>query len=207
MREPLDPPRTRRDIGSIDAASITCVSNRSRLHCVPVPRRADEPPAQRLFNVAFMVCWGVLEPSSRDSLVAAIEQALTAPTAPSEVLQGLLGLAEYMERHDQQLPLNLRMLGDIATRCGSYSKALHYRELEYQALTGTTSSSPRLVEALVSLHRSLGQPEAAIGALMHAQQRQDFKKVSCWRAGREPSAVAEPRAGEAVVGRLRCLTH
>ena len=182
--------------------------------CAPVAQM-HEPLAQRLFNVAFMVCWGVLEPSSRDSLVAAIEQALTAPTAPSEVLQGLLGLAEYMERHDQQLPLNLRMLGDIATRCGSYSKALHYRELEYQALTGTTSSSPRLVEALVSLHRSLGQPEAAIGVLTHAQQQQDFKVKVSWleKLGRwqdaltayERAQLAEPRAGEFVVGRLRCL--
>ena len=88
-------------------------------------------------------------------------------------------MAEYMERHDQQLPLNIRMLGDVATRCGSFSKALHYRELEYQALTGPRSS-PRLVEALVSLHRSLGQPEAAIGVLTYAQQRQVFVVKLSW---------------------------
>ena len=145
--------------------------------CAPVAQMHG-PLARRLFNVAFLACWGVLEATSRESLVAAIEQALTGLTAPAEVLQELLALAEYMERHDCQLPLNLRMLGDIASRCGSYSKALHYRELE-QNLT-SASSSPRLVEALVSLHRSLGQPEAAIGVLTHAQQRQHFKVKLSW---------------------------
>ena len=46
-------------------------------------------------------------------------------TTPTVVLQELLLLAEYMERNDLQLPLNIRMLGDIATRCGAFSKALH----------------------------------------------------------------------------------
>ena len=173
------------------------------------------PLARRLFDVGFMACWGELEPLSRDSLVAAIEAALTASSTPTEVLQELLALAEYMERHDQQLPLNIRMLGDVATRCGSFSKALHYRELEYQALTGPRSS-PRLVEALVSLHRSLGQPEAAIGVLTYAQQRQDFVVKLSWleKLGRwqdaltsyERAQLQEPRAGEFVLGRLRCLS-
>jgi phosphatidylinositol kinase/protein kinase (PI-3 family) len=126
--------------------------------------------ARRLFDVGFMACWGELSPASRESLIASIEAAITAPTTPTEVLLELLALAEYMERRDQQLPLNIRMLGDIATRCGAFSKALHYRELEYQALAASRSS-PRLVEALVSLHRSLGQPEAALGVLTYAQQR------------------------------------
>ena len=121
----------------------------------------------------------------------------------------------YMERHDCQLPLNLRMLGDVATRCGSYSKALHYRELEYQLLS-TARASPRLVEALVSLHRALGQPEAAIGVLSYAQQRHDFTVKLAWleKLGRwqdaltsyERAQLADPKAGEFALGRLRCLS-
>ena len=73
--------------------------------------------SRRLRQVGFMVCWGELASSSRESLVQILEVALTAPNAPAEILQELLSLAEYMERHDQQLPLNIRMLGDVATRC------------------------------------------------------------------------------------------
>ena len=181
--------------------------------CAPVAQMHG-PLARRLFDVGFMACWGELSAESRESLIAAIEAALTAPTTPTEVLQELLALAEYMERRDQQLPLNIRMLGDIATRCGAYSKALHYRELEYQALTASRSS-PRLIEALVSLHRSLGQPEAALGVLTYAQQRQDFTIKLSWleKLGRwqdaltayERAQLADPRAGEFALGRLRCL--
>ena len=182
--------------------------------CAPVAQMHD-PLARRLFDVGFMACWGELEPHSRSSLIASIETALTAQTTPVEVLQELLALAEYMERRDQQLPLNIRMLGDIATKCGAFSKALHYRELEYQALTAARSS-PRLIEALVSLHRSVGQPEAALGVLTYAQQRQDFtvklswlEKLGRWRdalTAYERAQLADPRAGEFALGRLRCLS-
>ena len=182
--------------------------------CAPVAQM-HAPLARRLFDVGFMACWGELSPASRESLIASIEAAITAPTTPTEVLLELLALAEYMERRDQQLPLNIRMLGDIATRCGAFSKALHYRELEYQALTASRSS-PRLVEALVSLHRSLGQPEAALGVLTYAQQRrQDFTIKVSWleKLGRwqdaltsyERAQLVDPRAGEFALGRMRCL--
>ena len=104
-----------------------------------------------------------------------------------------------MERHDRQLPMNTRTLGDIATRCQAFSKALHYREIEFHTHTSAQvdltaviepypypypcpypyptptptptptaapkQGSPRLVEAMVSLHNSLQQPEAALGVL------------------------------------------
>ena len=63
--------------------------------------------------------------------------------------------------------------GDIATRCGAFSKALHYRENEVHT-TGGTQAAPRLVEALVSLHNSLSQPEAALGVLQAAQRQHNF---------------------------------
>ena len=85
--------------------------------CAPVAQMHG-PLARRLFNFGFMACWGELEPTARDSLVGAIEAALTTPSTPTEVLQELLNLAEYMERHDQQLPLNTRMLGDIGASAG-----------------------------------------------------------------------------------------
>ena len=93
-----------------------------------------------------------------------------------------------MERSDQQQPLNNRMLGDIATRCGAFSKALDDHALESQALTASCSP-PRLVEALVRLHRALGQPEEALVVLTYAQQRRQdvaikvswLKKLGRWQ--------------------------
>ena len=76
----------------------------------------------------------------------------------------------------------------IATRCGAFSKALDDPALEYQALTASCLN-PRLVEALVWLHRALGQPEEALVVLTYAQQRRQdvaikvswLKKLGRWQ--------------------------
>ena len=101
-----------------------------------------------------MACWGELGGLSRESLVHILEVALSAQTTPREIQQELLALSEYMGRHDYQLPISIRMQGDVATRCQAFAKALHYREMEYRA---HSSISPRLVETLVSLHNALQQ--------------------------------------------------
>ena len=137
------------------------------------------PLARRLFQVGFMACWEELSTASRESLVQSLEAAFSAPSTPTEILQALLALAEYMERHDRQLPMNTRTLGDIATRCQAFSKALHYREIEFHTHT-SAQGSPRLVEAMVSLHNSLQQPEAALGVLEEARTRHGLQVKLSW---------------------------
>ena len=155
-----------------------------------------------------MACWGELGGSSRESLVHILEVALSAHTTPREIQQELLALNEYMGRHDYQLPISIRMQGDVATRCQAFAKALHYREMEYRA---HSSISPRLVETLVSLHNSLqqvsrllfwkwhgwavgggsdasliakgalvSQPEAALGVLHTAQELHGLQVKLSW---------------------------
>ena len=202
--------------------------------CAPVAQMHG-PLARRLFQVGFMACWEELSTSSRESLVQSLEAAFSAPSTPTEILQALLALAEYMERHDRQLPMNTRTLGDIATRCQAFSKALHYREIEFHTHT-SAQGSPRLVEALVSLHNSLQQPEAALGVLEEARTRHGLQvklswleKLGRWQDAlhvyerssfdhddrRRPSgglgAHAPPhaegsRGGEFAMGRMRCLS-
>ena len=41
---------------------------------------------------------GELTPASRESLIASIEAAITAPTTPTEAMLELLAIAEYIER-------------------------------------------------------------------------------------------------------------
>ena len=130
--------------------------------------------------------------------------------------------------------MNTRTLGDIATRCQAFSKALHYREIEFHTHT-SAQGSPRLVEALVSLHNSLQQPEAALGVLEEARTRHGLQVKLSWleKLGRWQDALhvyerssfdhddrrrpsggishAPPHAegsggGEFAMGRMRCLS-
>ena len=56
------------------------------------------PLARRLFAVGFTACGASLTPASRESLIASIEAAITAPTTPTEAMLELLAIAEYIER-------------------------------------------------------------------------------------------------------------
>jgi len=134
--------------------------------CAPVAQM-HAPLARRLFQVSFIAAWSELSASSRESIVQSIELAFLSPSTPTEILQELLALAEYMERHDSALPISVRTLGEVATSCNAFAKALHYHELDYYIHESTQGSS-RLVEALVSVHNSLKQPEAALGVLLRS---------------------------------------
>ena len=187
--------------------------------CAPVAQM-HMPLGRRLFQVAFISCWAELGAEARESFVLSLEYALHAPSTPEEILQELLALAEYMERHDFPLPISARTLGDIASSCAAFSKALHYREVYFHSLNNTQrpSGNAKLVDALlplVSIHNSLKQPEAALGVLHLAQYRHGLQVKLSWleKLGRwqdalqiyERSHLTEPRSGEFVLGRLRCL--
>ena len=88
---------------------------------------------------------------------------------PSDLIQRLLTLAEYMERHEtgvhgaRRPPLGIAWskLGALAERCHAYAKALHYKELEFdESLT-----SKELVEGLISINFVMGHTRAAKGIL------------------------------------------
>ena len=185
--------------------------------CAPVAQ-LHAPLARRLFQVGFMACWEALSRESRESLAQSLEYALTSPSTPTDILHILLALAEYLERHERQLPMDPRTLAHISTRCHAFSKALHYREVEFHAQPHGRAP-PRLVEALVALHNSLQQREAALGLLTAAQATTGLQVKVSWleKLGRwedalreyERSQMAEragARVGEFAVGRMRCLS-
>jgi FKBP12-rapamycin complex-associated protein len=89
----------------------------------------------------------------RRDLVQALETAFVADVSP-EILQTLLNLAEFME-HDgvgTGLPIDISNLAELALKCRSYAKALHYKEREYNQGGNRTGSC---VEALISINKSL----------------------------------------------------
>ena len=133
------------------------------------------PLARSLFNSAFVSCWTELYDQYQEELVRSIEVALTSPNIPPEILQVLLNLAEFMEHDDKALPIDVRTLGMYAGKCHAFAKALHYKELEFNAEQNASA-----VEALISINNQLQQTDAAFGILRKAQGYNDVDLKETW---------------------------
>ncbi|ORY17763.1 armadillo-type protein [Clohesyomyces aquaticus] len=168
------------------------------------------PIARSLFNSAFVSCWTELYDQYQEELVRSIETALTSPHIPPEILQILLNLAEFMEHDDKALPIDVRILGMYAGKCHAFAKALHYKELEFNAEQNASA-----VEALISINNQLQQTDAAFGILRKAQGYQDvelketwFEKLQKWDEALnsyQRRELEEPGSFEITMGKMRCL--
>lgn len=170
-----------------------------------------QPLARELFNASFVSVWPHLSPPTQDNLIRSLESAFQSPNLPSEILQVLLNLAEFMEHDDQPLPIDIRLLGSLADKCHSYAKALHYKELEFN-----TNPSADGIQALISINSKLGQPEAARGILKYALAHLSGIEVKAsWHEKllRWDDALVthdrvlrdQPNNVEAIFGKMRCL--
>ena len=134
-----------------------------------------QPLAKDLFNAAFVSCWTELYDQYQEELVRSIEKALTSANIPLDILHILLNLAEFMEHDDKALPIDIRELAKIASKCHAFAKALHYKELQFeQDQNGST------VEALISINNQLQQTDAAIGILRKAQHYSEVELKEAW---------------------------
>jgi FKBP12-rapamycin complex-associated protein len=168
------------------------------------------PIARTLFNSAFVSCWTELYDQYQEELVRSIETALTSPNIPPEILQILLNLAEFMEHDDKALPIDVRILGMYAGKCHAFAKALHYKELEFNAEQNASA-----VEALISINNQLQQTDAAFGILRKAQGYSDvelketwFEKLQKWEealTSYQRREREEPDSFEITMGKMRCL--
>lgn len=135
------------------------------LHCC-YPLAVVYPRLGRLiFRTSFTAAWVELDEPHQDYLVRALETVLRSHSAPPDILLELLNLAEHMEHDESDLHLHLdiRNLGEVATWCRAFAKALHYKELEFQ------TNPASCTEALITINEELEQPEAAIGVIEHAR--------------------------------------
>lgn len=177
--------------------------------CTPLAS-IHSPIARSLFNSAFVSCWTELYDQYQEELVRSIETALTSPMIPPEILQILLNLAEFMEHDDKALPIDVRILGMYAGKCHAFAKALHYKELEFNAEQNASA-----VEALISINNQLQQTDAAFGILRKAQGYQDvelketwFEKLQRWEealTSYQRREREEPDSFEITMGKMRCL--
>lgn len=121
---------------------------------------AYQPLARELFSAAFVCCWSELNEKYRKSLVEALETAFTAIDVSPEILQTLLNLAEFMEHDSVEggLPIETRVLAELALKCRSYAKALHYKEKEHNS----GNSSSECVGYLILINSKLDLPGTCI---------------------------------------------
>ncbi|GLD98608.1 hypothetical protein PINS_up007325 [Pythium insidiosum] len=177
-----------------------------------------QPLARELFNASFYSVWPHLKSTSKDtrnstkdSLIRALETAFQSPNLPSEILQTLLNLAEFMEHGDQSLPIDIRLLGSLAEKCHSFAKALHYKELEFN--THPTADG---IQALITINSKLNQPEAARGILKYSLSRLPgvevkaswHEKILRWDdalSTHDQVLASDPNNVEAIFGKMRCL--
>lgn len=133
------------------------------------------PLARELFNVSFASCWRELTPSYRDSLIKALNKALSSLQTPPEIYQTLLNVVEFMEHDSNPLPMPSDTLGKYAQRCHAFAKALYYEEQEF-----SKNSDTSIIESLISINNQLHQTDASIGILKHAEQHHDMQLKETW---------------------------
>ena len=177
--------------------------------CAPLAS-VHAPTSRALFNSAFASCYSLLFKNYQTDLVNNIESALSAPQIPPEVLHQLLNLCEFMEHDDKALPLDVRALGGCAGRCHAFAKALHWKELEYNA-----DQSLSAVDALININNNLQQTDAAFGILKRAHHHSEVDVQENWyeKLGRYEDALQsfqrreqeEPYTFEVTHGKMRCL--
>ena len=121
----------------------------SHLYALPLAQ-IHEPFARRLFHPAFAACFAKMDESTKQQVVAMLTTILSNSRLPSEVLQELLNLSEYMERNEMpqqaltssngvrtKAPglFDISILTGRSETCNLHAKALHYLEVQFVELT------------------------------------------------------------------------
>lgn len=108
-----------------------------------------EPFARQLCHPAFAACYAEMDDACRTEVVLLLTNVLKSPRLPSEVLQELLNLSEFLERCDGSASspnsrgarssagglFDISTLIDRSEKCSLHAKALHYLEVQFTELT------------------------------------------------------------------------
>ena len=158
----------------------------------------------------------------QESVVAAITAALTQ-SKNQDLMLTLLGLIEFMEHEDKELPIDTTVLGDAAVEVNAFAKALHYKELEYH-----TNPTDEVTEHLIGTYAKLQRQDAAFGLLKISEKgdrdrlrnprdrshRLEKPHTTFWyeKLGKWDDALSQyelqllnqPTSENAAYGRMRC---
>ncbi|KAJ2715121.1 phosphatidylinositol kinase- protein kinase tor1, partial [Coemansia spiralis] len=166
---------------------------------------------RNLFNAAFVSCWAQLTGGQQQEIIASLQGVAANREVPAEILQAILGLAEYMERDEKQIPIDLKLLGDYADRCHALAKELHYKEAEW-----TLEKNYETITKLIELNQNLDLQDSAVGMLDYVRREQaDIQENVEWymRLHQWDKALVVYRRQEAergdsldnTIGQVRCL--
>lgn len=175
---------------------------------------------RELFAAGFASCWAQMNEASQEQLVRNLKTAFSSQNIPPEILATLLNLAEFMEHDEKPLPIDTRLLGALAEKCRAFAKALHYKEMEFEAARSKKmgTNPVTVVESLIHINNQLHQHEAAVGILTYSQQDLDvqlkeswYEKLQRWddalkAYSAKSSQTSNPLMNlDATLGRMRCL--
>ncbi|KAJ0981872.1 hypothetical protein J5N97_010127 [Dioscorea zingiberensis] len=175
---------------------------------------------RELFAAGFASCWAQMNETSQEQLVRNLKTAFSSQNIPPEILATLLNLAEFMEHDEKPLPIDTRLLGALAEKCRAFAKALHYKEMEFEAARSKKmgANPVTVVESLIHINNQLHQHEAAVGILTFSQQHLDvqlkeswYEKLQRWEDAlkaytQKSSQASNPLHNlDATLGRMRCL--
>ncbi|KAG1342788.1 serine/threonine-protein kinase TOR [Cocos nucifera] len=175
---------------------------------------------RELFAAGFASCWAQMNETSQEQLVRNLKTAFSSQNIPPEILATLLNLAEFMEHDEKHLPIDTRLLGALAEKCRAFAKALHYKEMEFEAARSKQmgANPVTVVESLIHINNQLHQHEAAVGILTYAQQHLDvqlkeswYEKLQRWDDALKAYTIKSSQASsplynlDATLGRMRCL--
>jgi len=132
--------------------------------CAPLAQ-VCEPLASELFNPAFLSCWDNLDEETRLNLIEQLELAMRSKKTPRDVLKKFLELIDFMEHDNKPLPIDIRIVSDVALRCRANAKALRYKEIEFRTFPADS------VEKLISINYNLEQKEAAQGVVEYTKEK------------------------------------
>lgn len=165
--------------------------------------------SHELYNIAFASCWQILNDKQKEFIIRQLHNAISAINIPTNILQTILNLAEFMQHDKEGLQIDNSTLGDLAERCLAYAKALYYREMEFE------TASEKTIESLISLYTNLGQPEAANGLLFYAKKNLAIELKMSWYENLQKwddalddyrmKQLNNPSGGDFFIPRLRCL--
>jgi tetratricopeptide (TPR) repeat protein len=180
--------------------------------------QAHFPFARELFQAAFVSCWAELSDVYQEHIIRSMHIVFYSPTVPPEILLVMLNLAEFMEHDVEALPIEPKVLAELAEKSHAYAKALHYRELEFQSFPAISSTC---FHRLIHINKKLNNYDGAYGVLKVAQTIQNTRPElgivvkEAWLAklGRWDEALdiyekkleQQPSNAEALVGKSKCL--
>jgi len=150
-----------------------------------------QPLANELLNAAFMSVWAemgrndgspvfVLNDDAMD-MAKSLEIALESPNIPSDILQKLLNMIEFVELHDKRLPIDIVKIGVQSRKAHLMAKSLRWREMEFSL----RRNNEECIEALIAINNQLGLDDAAKGILKCVEERKD--KRGLWFASKTSS--------------------